>query len=380
MIALHAITHGVVEQLVGVAQLKILEAGIATGGVVFQGDGQSVHGALHAVNVQVGAGVAGHNGGIAVGHGVVIARPGLNHVDALLGGVDAGFGDLGSIGVNEALLVPVSQGAITLHDLGILKHGAHLGGAVHTADHSGAVDEVEGSFHATGRAADPDGILILGQGGLPGLQEGSQLAPGADFVGNFEAQLSGLLGRIGDEVHRRVVLLNGDGVDRAIGSGGQIPNVLRHAGVQAGGHGLHSLGNIQEQALADALAGVVVPGAGEVDIIHFAGLDGGLQLVIGEILDVAFHADQFAAHFVELFQNHRVIDGSSATSAHGPGDLDGFFRAGNAHGEHQRQSEYQRYELLHVETLLIYLLQWQFLCHHNQSRMPERLIPLQRQW
>lgn len=253
------------------------------------------------------------------------------------------------VGIDQAEGIPLSHGAIALHDRRIVELRDNFRGAEDAADHGGAVDEVEGAFHSWRIAADEHGIFIFRQRLFPGHEEVRQFAPGADAVGNFKAQFRGDVRGIGDEVHDGVVLFHRDAVQAAICGVRQRPHVFRHAGVQVGRQLFNFAIEVGEQALRYALIEVVVPGAGIVNVVYFAGLDGELNLVVGEILDVAFHADGLAAHFVEFFQHHGVVDGGHVARAHGPGQLDGFaFRARKrGHRQHHQQSEDGGHEFLH---------------------------------
>ena len=349
MIALHAVAEGIAVELIGVDELLILHRGLEALEIVLQRDGEGVHGALHAVGGEERAGVAGHFAVVAVAYAVVIAVPRLNEVQMLVLVINGVFGQLRGVGIDETEVVPLVHGVIALHDLGILVDGDDLGSAEENADLHGAVDEVKGGFHSRRVAADHDGVFVFRKGLFPGNEEVSQIIPCFNVGGNFEAQLGRLIGGVHDEVLGAVVLLYRDGVQAAVGGLGQIPNLLGHRGVQVRRPLLQVRPDVGEQLVGNGHVEVVVPGAGVIHIEHFARLDGILQLVVGEILDVDFNAELLAADLVQLFENHRVVLRRGAAGAHGPGQLDHVVLSARerADGQNEHQSQYERCEFLH---------------------------------
>ena len=369
MISGHAEGQNVADFLIGVDQFLEFHGLLELHGIVFQGHGESVHGALHAVAVQEGSGIPGHLAPELTGRSVVIAVPRLGEADLMQLAADRVFSLQGGVGVDVAHLVPLVHGAIPIHDGGIVEHGDNLGVAEEHADQRVTADEVEGGFHAGGSAAHVDRVLaqvgVGVHGGLQSAQIGGQLIPAADDVRNFDSGIRGNLRVINDEVFGSDVLVHRDGIQAfavgqvLAGGAGQLPDVLGHGFPQLGSPFLDQvlavLVQVGEDAVGHVLVELVEPAAGEVHVVHFTGRDGGAHLIAGHVDDVDLHADLLAQDLVQLFQHHRVVLGRRAVALY-PGQLHDVIRRGEGreahHAQDHGQSENQRNQFLHTDSLL----------------------------
>ncbi len=368
VIALYAVAEGVLVELIGEDKLEYLHSGIQLLRIVLKSLANSVHGALYAVLGNAGAEVTDHAGLVFVGSIVAVSRPSLLGVKTESGVGDSILSGGGSFGVDEAEVVPLAEDLELLIHFFVFEHGDNLGGAIGAADLYITVDVVESRIHAANCAAEENGIFVLGKGGFPVNEEVSHYVPVIDLLGELVAELLRDLNGIGEVVDDGIVFSVGNSIDAAIGSGAEIPDFLSQSIVNARVV-LQDGSDVGKQTGSDSAVGLVVPGAGEVNVVLYAEFDFVEELVVGEIDVLYFYANLLAADLVESLNNKSVIDRSGAAGTAGPAKLNHFVLGHSAERKSHQDCQNESHEFLHNGNPPFLLLQRYFYRYNLGKRL-----------